>query len=272
MYWWFGGVLLGAILGAPFLIAGNSLAQSMFGLLTTVTATAVGIFATWKYSQKTKQEELTRYGLLAWRNIDALSVKIQQQIAEGEARTDVLESWLLDVDQAKWAWRDLLRELFELQKRLEAEREEVAIKYKAKMDEASSEADRRRLERELRVELAKIGGKAPLPLRETEDVLCPNCGQDVQTMIGSDVGSTSWPNCGGCGATFPVHRKGDSEIVVNEDAVKLPVNGECPHCGAEHTWKVPAERSIRFRYTCNQCDEGIQCLGDADDFSVEKVQ
>ena len=127
---WFVGIAgfitLGAIFAGPFVISTNSLAQGFFGLLTTAVATGIGIWASWRYSKSSDRERLTRYGLLAWRNIDALSVKVRQQIQIGSANPDVMESWLLDVDQAKWAWRDLLRELFELQERLQLEREEIA--------------------------------------------------------------------------------------------------------------------------------------------------
>ena len=261
-------ILLAAILGGPFLISTNSLAQGLFGLLTTAIATGIGVFASWQHSKSSDKERLTRYGLLAWRNIDALSVKVRQQIQIGSAKPEVMESWLLDIDQAKWGWRDLLRELFELQERLQLEREEVALRYKEKIDAAENEQERANLEKKLRLELAKISGRAPLPIAETEKVDCPNCGNSVAVVLGGEVGATAWPSCKGCGALFPVHRKSEQEITVNADAMKLLTKRACPHCGADQEWKIPANKSVRFLFSCPTCHGTMQCEGDAGNFSV----
>lgn len=260
--------ILIAILVGPFVIAGNSLAQAMYGLLTAAIATGIGVWASWNFSRNSDKERLTRYGLLAWRNVDALSVKVRQQIQIGSANTDMLQSWLLDIDQAKWGWRDLLRELFELQERLELEREEISQKYKNKIDATESESERKKLEDQSRLELAKISARAPLPIPERQQVACPNCGRSVQFTLGTDLGASAWPTCDGCNAIFPVHRKSETEVAANADAIKLPVAKECPHCAATNEWKIPLNRSVHFLYHCASCSKPMQCHGTASEFTV----
>ncbi|WP_136256581.1 hypothetical protein [Metallibacterium scheffleri] len=260
--------ILMAIFIGPFVISGNSLAQAMYGLLTAAVATAIGVWASWNYSRNSDKERLTRYGLLAWRNVDALSVKVRQQIQVGSANIDMLQSWLLDIDQAKWGWRDLLRELFELQERLELEREEISQKYKDKIDATESESERKKLEGQSRIELAKISARAPLPIPEKQQVACPSCGNSVEFILGTETGASAWPMCDGCGAIFPVHRKSETDVAVNADALKLPVSKNCPHCSATNEWKIPVNRSVHFLYHCTSCFKAMQCHGTASDFTV----
>lgn len=260
-----------AILVGPFLIQGNAVAQALFGVITTAIATSVGVWASWKYSRSSDKERLTRYGLLAWRNIDALSVKLRQQIQHGSARAEVLESWLLDIDGAKWAWKDLLREVFELQQRLTLETEEVSLEYKNKISAATSESEKEKLINEFKVALARIRNRAPLPIDEKETVSCPNCGADVNSNLGTEVGATAWPSCDGCGALFPIHRKSGGEVTVNSDALKLPVTKECPSCKAALSWKVSATKPVHFIYRCPSCEAQLQCDGTATAFTVKKA-
>lgn len=260
--------IFAAIIIGPFVIGANSLAQALYSLLTTGIATAIGVWASWNYSRNSDKERLTRYGLLAWRNVDALSVKVRQQIQTGSANTEMLQSWLLDIDQAKWGWRDLLRELFELQERLELEKEEISQKYKDKIETAESDEERRKLENQSRLEQAKISARAPLPIPDKQQVDCPNCGKSVAFTIGSEPGASAWPTCTGCNALFPVHRKTDTEVAANGDAVKLPTKAHCPHCKAENEWKVPANRSVHFIYHCTACKQPMQCQGTSTAFSA----
>ncbi len=96
------------VLLGPFMFSGNSAAQALYGTLITAVSTTIGIFASWHFSKNAdkdtknaEKERLTRYGLLAWRNVDALSVKVRQQIQRSSAGRETLESWLLDIDGAK---------------------------------------------------------------------------------------------------------------------------------------------------------------------------
>jgi len=120
--------LLLFIIGGPLLLAGNPEAQALLGILVALMTTVASIVATRAYARAQAQDQLTRYGLQAWRNLDALSLKLTKRIGTDGVDTFPLEEWLLDVDQAKLAWRDLLREVFELQHRLESETEEVALR------------------------------------------------------------------------------------------------------------------------------------------------
>ena len=265
-------LILALIIIAPLLIPNNYAAQALFGIITTAVSTSVGVWASWKYSKNTDKERLTRYGLLAWRNIDALSVKVRQQILHGSARAETLESWLLDIDGAKWAWKDLLREVFELQERLTLEKEEVALEYKTRMSTAGSDSEREKIFGEFKLKLARIRQKAPLPIREEETLSCPRCGNNVTVSLGSEPGSTTWPECAGCGAIFPVHRKNEGEVSINADALKLPVSKNCPYCNELQSWKVQVYKPVHFLYYCTNCENPIQCDGVADDFQVSKKE
>lgn len=257
-----------AIIAGPFLISDNAAAQALFGVIMTAIGTGIGIWTSWHYSKSTDKERLTRYGLLAWRNVDALSVKVRQQIQNDPQHSDVLQSWLLDIDSAKWAWRDLLREVFELQERLTLEKEEVALDYKKRIEAAPSSQQKQKLEEELRVAVAKIRTKAPLPLPESVAIPCPRCGALVTTELGTELGATKWPECTECRAQFPVHRAADGDISVNSSALKAPVERPCPSCGETLEWKIPVEKDVRFLDRCEHCGKKLQCSGAADNFEV----
>ncbi|MEA5390904.1 hypothetical protein VB738_06480 [Cyanobium gracile UHCC 0139] len=258
-----GAVVLVLVVAGPFITHGNALASSLYSLITAAVATGIGIWASWKYSKNSDNERLTRYGLQAWRNVDALSVKVSQQIQAGSAGAEILQSWLLDIDQAKWSWRDLLRDLFELQERLKLEQEEVAQKYKFKIESAKDPIEKQRLEDESRIEIAKISAQAPLPISGLQNAECPSCLKNVSFPIGPEIGASAWPLCDSCGATFPVHRKGESHIHVNADAVKIPVARECPYCKHSNILKVPKNKSVKFNSRCVNCSRLFQCEGDA---------
>lgn len=160
--------IVGGVVAAPFLISDNSPAQALFGIITTAISTFVGVWASWNYSKNSDKERLTRYGLLAWRNIDALSVKVRQQIQYGSANSETLESWMLDVDIAKLAWMDLLHDVFEVQGRLKLESEEVSLEYKKKINAAADGRVKEELFGELMLAKTRIQSRAPLPIVEKE--------------------------------------------------------------------------------------------------------
>lgn len=266
-----GVVVAVLVIAGPFITKNNTVAASLYGLITAALATGVGIWASWKYSQNSDKDRLTRYGLQSFRNVEGLSVKVSQKIQSGSADVETLQSWLLDIDQAKWSWKDLLRDLFELQERLKLEQEEVAQKFQRKIDSATDPSERKRLEEESRLEIAKIGAKSPLPISSYESVNCPNCGQRVSVQLNGEVGASAWPTCESCGALFPIHRRADSEILVNEDGMKLPVAKDCPSCSNRIILKVPSVKSVEFRGKCNQCHESFQCEGNAQKLVLSKI-
>ncbi len=100
---------------APFFLTANPLAQLFFNLSLAMITTLVSVYATRFYSLTQVREDLTRYGLQAWRSLDSLQVKISQHLGTNVIPQATLHAWILDVDGAKWAWRDLLRGLFEVQ-------------------------------------------------------------------------------------------------------------------------------------------------------------
>jgi transposase-like protein len=266
-----GAIVAALVIGGPFFTKDNPLATSLYGLVTAAMATAVGIWASWKYSQNSDKDRLTRYGLQAFRTVDSLSIKVSQQIQSGSADINTLQSWLLDIDQAKWSWKDLLRDLFKLQERLELQQEEVALKFQKQIDSAKDPNERKRLEEESRIEIAKIGSQAPLPISAFESISCPNCGSSVSAKLSGEVGASSWPTCESCGAMFPIHRKANSEILVNQEAMRMPVEKSCPECKATNTLKVPVSKDVSFKIKCTQCHATLQCDGNSQDLAVSNI-
>lgn len=201
MRWIVGVIALFTIVGvvaAPFLIAGNSEAQALFGIITTVISTSVGVWASWNYSKNSDQERLTRYGLLAWRSIDALSVKVSQQIQYGSAKKETLESWLLDVDNAKWAWMDLLHDVFKVQERLKLESVEVALEYKKKINATPDGQQRDELYSELMLAMTRIQSRAPLPIGDLskfalQDMLTGLANRSAFANLASDLSAKNIP-------------------------------------------------------------------------------
>lgn len=257
-----------AVLCAPFIIGNNSLAQALFGIITTAISTSIGVWASWNYSKNSDKERMTRYGLLAWRNIDGLSVKVRQQLQIGTPIDDTLESWLLDIDSAKLAWRDLLQDAFELQERLLVERDEVAVQFKQKIAAADDVAEKQKLEGEMRVAMAKIENKAPLPLTAQEETACINCAADVRFPLGTQSNASYWPICGSCNATFPVHRQSNGAILANPTALKLSVSKPCPSCSTRINWRVSPTKPVHFLFTCFRCSAVLQCDGTSSQFEV----
>jgi transcription elongation factor Elf1 len=266
-----GGVVTLLVIAGPFITKDNTVAASLYGLITASLATGVGIWASWKYSQNSDKDRLTRYGLQAFRHVEGLSVKVSQKIQSGSADIETLQSWLIDIDQAKLSWKDLLRDLFELQERLKLQQEEVAQKFQKRIDSATDPSERKRLEEESRLEIAKIGAKSPLPIASNETVNCPNCGQKVSVQLNGEVGASAWPTCESCEALFPIHRRADSVILVNEDGMKLPVTRNCPYCNGPNKLKVQSEKTVHFRSKCNQCHESFQCDGSSRDLVLSKI-
>jgi len=201
--------LLVAIVGGPFLIQGNALAQGLYGLITTAIATGIGVWASWNYSRSSDKERLTRYGLLAWRGLNSLQVKVTEQLGAQSIPEPTLHAWIMDIDGAKWAWQDLLRELFQLQDRLQGETDEVVQKYKEAIAASSSMEERSNLETRQVAELAQLAARAPLPIKLSEEVVCPKCETRMMARVGSASGDSGWPVCPNCQTRLAVFRQSD---------------------------------------------------------------
>jgi hypothetical protein len=208
------------VVGAPFLP--DRSAQILAGVLTTVVTTFVGVYATYHSasasSRRIFNEELTRYGLLAWRNVDSLEIKLQaalQQPGPTLARDSVKE-WLLDIDQAKWAWQDILREVFDLQQRLQAETYELAQEYREKIRSTQDPFERHRLAVEQQVKLVSLASSSPLPIRVPIDVRCPNCGADTAVSVGPNSGDSDTTRCSACRRLFHAHRASDGRLFTRQ--------------------------------------------------------
>lgn len=221
-------VILALIVGAPFLP--HPVSQILAGLLTAGITTLVTVYATYhsaaQTSQRDTKEELTRYGLLAWRNLDSLQIKIAQQLQRDSAGSrETLQEWSLDVDQAKWAWRDLLREVFELEDRLQTETYELAQEYRSKIRAAPSQEEARKLEAEQVRQLARLASSSRLPLRIPTEIRCPYCGDRANVAIGSNPGDTAPTTCPSCQRGFNVHRTGDGTLFTRQvgDSQKSPL-------------------------------------------------
>lgn len=256
----------------PFVIRENQLALGLFGLIVTFATTLISVYATKWYAEATARDELTRYGLQAWRNLDSLQIKVSQQINDSEVEDRVLAGWLLDIDQAKWAWQDLLREVFQLQARFEAETSEVASRYRTQIDSAMSPEAKSDLESKQAAELASIASKAPLPLRVPAEVVCPRCQTQVTARLGQSSGDTAWPVCGTCQLRFPIHRQPDGGIRIGEAESKAEVLAKCPGCNENMRLSVPRGRSILFVSTCSHCKTHVQFNGTAESHQLEDLK
>ena len=60
---------------------------------------------------------------------------------------------------------------------------------------------------------------------QQENVLCPNCGADVETNLGLQRNATRWCRCGSCEAMFPIHRRTDGGVMISRVA-RSPVSDE----------------------------------------------
>lgn len=275
------GLILIAIGGAPFLLKDNQVAQILFNLLVTVFATAVGIYVSIYLAGEAKQDELTRYGLQAWRNLDSLSIKVSQRIspkinnnlgdnqdAEEQVR---LAGWLLDIDQAKLAWQDLLKEVFILQERMQRETEELAHKYKEEIRVAQTPEDKSKLELQKRLEIEERIEKAPLPLRIPEEVKCPECGGKVTGLLGQRPNDTAWLKCPDCTTRFPIHRLDSGAIKFGEIPDKVTITIICPECNFPHTVQVPRKNSVTFQCLCVNCATHYVFKGNATIHALENL-
>jgi len=266
-------ILTISLVVVPFLLKNNQEAQILFNLVVVIVTTLISVYFSLHSARAQSQDELTRYGLQAWRNLDSLSVKVSKQLGRGAADERSQQEWLLDVDQAKLAWRDLLREVFELQSRIEAETEEIAYKYKLELAEAKTPADRLQLEQKQAIEIAKKQKDAPLPLKVPVKVTCPKCESEVVGLIGQNSGDTAWLLCDHCNVPFGVQRVGESIRVgstffgPDQDVALLL---ECPACKERQEINVPATRQVEFGKQCRRCKAYIAFKGNASNFEVSK--
>ena len=207
--------IIGLIVGGSFIT--DKTGQILAGVLTALITTLVSVYATYHSANasqlKASKDELTRYGLLAWRNLDSLQLKVLQELeSNSEKNEQALRWWLLDIDQAKLAWQDILKEVFALQERLQAETNELAQEYKEKIGAAKKPGDRLKLEAEKQAHFARLMTSSPLPLRIPGEVLCPNCNNSVAIMIGQNCGDTSTLRCPTCRRMFHAHRAADGSL------------------------------------------------------------
>jgi hypothetical protein len=246
-------VILLAFSVAPFYFKGDPLAETFFNLVIAVVTTIVSVYATYFYARSTGKDELTRYGLQAWRNLDSLGIKVSQQVGAEDSNNSMLEGWLLDIDQAKWAWRDLLRGVFELQGRLQAETDEIASNYKARLAEAKTPESRLELQSKQAAEIAQVVSRAPLPMKLPEEVACPNCSTTLTARLGSSANDTAWPLCPNCNTRFPVHRQADGSVKLGHSALHTTVKIECPKCARSLSFVIPKEGETSFVSKCVGC-------------------
>jgi len=162
--------------------------------------------------------ELKRYGLLALRHLEALQVKIGNELAEEATGVTVatLQGWDLDVDQARLAWDGLLKEEREIQARLQQKVDEKVLEYKLKIQQAASPEERLKLEVEKRAELGRLAAASPLPLRLPTEVSCPSCSLRVVVSIGPTAGEVATTTCRRCGVVFHANRATDGSIFVRK--------------------------------------------------------
>lgn len=248
---------------APFLLTNNPVAQLFFSLILAIITTLVSIYATRHYSMTQVREDLTRYGLQAWRSLDSLQVKISQHLGSNTISEATLQAWILDVDGAKWAWRDLLRQIFEVQDRLQAESEEVVQRFKKLISDSPTDEERSRLEAKQAAELAALKSQAPLALKLPEEITCPMCSTILTARVGPNIGDSDWLTCPkpGCGAKFPVFRKADGTVQGSDRPIIATAVNPCPKCGAELRIPFYEDREISFLTTCASCHTHLQFTG-----------
>lgn len=261
-----------AMLAGPFVMRENELAMGLFGVVVALATTLLSLWGSKWYAEASARDELTRYGLQAWRNLDSLQIKVSQQVGDVDLDDRVLAGWLLDIDQAKWAWKDLLQEVFTLQARLEKETSEVASRYRAQIEAAQTPEAKGELESKLAAELASIASKAPMPLRIPVDVVCPNCRAQVTASLGQSTGDTAWPVCGACQRRFPVHRQADGGIEIGGSPSKTELEVKCPGCQGDISLSVPRDRSIAFVTVCPACRTHVQFKGSAESHQLNDLQ
>ena len=174
-----------ALFGAgPFFLGGNALAQLFFNVIMAMATTVVSVYATRHYAANQARAELIRYGLQAWRALNSLQVKVSQHLPSEKIPSTTLHAWIMDIDGAKWAWQDLLREVFSLQDRLQEETDEVVQRYKSAIASTGSAEERSNLETKQAAELARLAAQAPLPIKLPEEVSCPKCETKMTARVG----------------------------------------------------------------------------------------
>ena len=95
------------------------------------------------------------------------------------------------------------------------------MQFKQKIASATDASEKQKLEGQMRVAMAKIENRAPLPLPKDEEVDCPNCDSPVRFPLGTQLNSSFWPICSACNATFPAHRQANGVVLANPTALKL---------------------------------------------------
>jgi uncharacterized Zn-finger protein len=272
------GVLILALFGfAPFVLGSNPTAQVFFNLSIAIITTLVSIYATRHYAKNQERDELLRYGLQAWRNLDSLQVKVSQHLGSENIPGPTLHAWIMDIDGAKWAWQDLLRELFQLQDRLQGETDEVVEKYKRAIAGSASVEERASLEKKQATELAQLAARAPLPIKLPEEVACPKCDTRMTARVGSAPGDSGWPICPNCNTRLAVFRQSDGSVKLSDRAVAAKVTNPCPHCGAEITIDLYGNREVSCLISCSKCHAHIQFTGSPEsqnlvDLGVENAE
>lgn len=264
------GVIVVLVVALTLILRDNWAAQILFSLLLAIGTTAVSVYATWRYARLQSRDELTRYALLAFRHLDSLAQKIDQQAQTSGLDSPIIESWALDVDQAKWAWRDLLKDTMALQARLQKQSEEVVERYRHRIENAPSRAEQRKLIIQRDAEIARIEAAAPLPLRQTVKVKCPACAELVEWDLGTSAGATAWPICSACKVRFPIHRLAEGRVSVGRRSL-VRVTEACPECGRALDLSLPVDEEVRFLWQCPYCRLRVQVTGCAKKVSVEKA-
>jgi len=266
-----GVLILYAILGVSFVVKDNQVAQIFFGVLVALVTTLVSVWASMRYSKAQAQDVLTRYGLQAWRNLDSLAVKVSEQLGSEVLAEGTLQAWLLDIDQAKWAWQDLLREVFELQARLERERDEMVACFREKMASTEDPQARISLESAQSVAMARLASQARLPIRLPVEVPCKNCGAVVSAALGPSPSDTAWPTCPSCHLRFPIHRKANGEVQIGGIDKRISTQVNCPECERQISWDIPEGHSVQFEQPCPSCETILQFTGNASRHRVESL-
>lgn len=263
-----GAVVLSLLAASAWLLQNNAVAQMLLGLIVAILTTGASVYATHWYAREQRRDELTRYGLLAFRNLESLAAKMTSSIGADPPDEVTVRGWLLDVDLGRWAWRDLLREVFKLQERLQADADELARKSLVRLASVEKPEDRTTIEAEHRVQLAELAIRAPLPLEVPVEVKCPMCELSVQTRLGQQPGEGAHSVCPNCGTTFPIHRLQDGSVKVGNLTGKAVAEIPCPACGASEIRLLPTSRSVEFVFNCKNCGTHVKVRGPAGDLKV----
>lgn len=250
----------------------NAVAQMLLGVIVSLLTTCASVYATQWYAKEQRKDELTRYGLLAFRNLEALAAKMTASIGLAPPDEATLRAWLLDVDLGRWAWRDLLREVFKLQERLQADADELAHQSLMRLAAAGRPEERNTIEAEQRAKLAELAVRAPLPLLVPVQVQCPMCDHPVQATLSQRPGESAHPVCAYCGTAFPIHRLPDDSVKVGDLSRRAPVEVICPGCSHHEFRLIPQSRSVEFVYECPSCNTHVLVQGTATDFTVADLK